>query len=81
MLSEDHIEVGNFPDGLATADADAQLVFGQFGRGEGETDVAGFTWAQCAGIREVGARGRPVFGPGRSTKVYLCSPRTPSYDE
>src|ERR1039457_2456193 len=46
MLSKDCVEVGNFPDGLAAADADAELVLGQFGGGDGETDFAG-----CAGTQ------------------------------
>src|ERR1035441_5776101 len=46
MLSKDRVEVGNFSDGLAAADADPQLVFGQFGRGDGEIGFAGFTGAQ-----------------------------------
>src|ERR1019366_1844073 len=46
MLSKDRVEVGNFSDGGAAADADPQLVFGQFGRGDGEIDFAGFTGTQ-----------------------------------
>src|ERR1035441_4649550 len=46
MLSEDRVEVGNLSDGLAAADADAHSVFGQFGRGDGEIDFAGFTGVQ-----------------------------------
>src|SRR5271157_330453 len=43
MLSKDRVEVGNLPDGLAAADADPHLVFGQLGRGDGKIDFAGFT--------------------------------------
>src|ERR1039457_2375648 len=46
MLSKDSVEVGNLSDGGAAADADPQLVFGQFGRGEGEIDFAGFAGTQ-----------------------------------
>src|ERR1019366_3048816 len=47
MLSKDCVEVGNFSDGRAAADADAQFVFGQFGRGDGEIGLAGFTGTQA----------------------------------
>src|ERR1039458_8274759 len=64
MLSKDRVEVGNFSDGLAPTDADPQLVFGQFGRGDGEIGFAGFTRTQVDALEsaelahgDVGAEG------------------------
>src|ERR1039458_9323822 len=70
MQSKDRVEVGNFSDGLAATDTDAQLVFGQFGRGDGEIDFAGFTGKQMDAL-ETAELAHGVVRPAGAADIKL----------
>src|ERR1035438_1109489 len=85
MLSKDRVDVGNFSDGLAAPDADAQLVFRQVGRGDGEIDVAGFTGTQMDALESAElAHGvvRPAGAGGVELDHFVARPagRVPDVD-
>src|ERR1035441_8036776 len=85
MQSKDRVEVGNFSDGLAASDADAQLVFGQFGRGDGEIDFAGFTGTQMDALESAELAHRVVRAAGAAhvkldNFVALAVGRVPDVD-